>query len=143
MIVQSDVSQELEVVVIRTMLQAKLHNVVVTNAVLDYEGSCGIDEALVEATGMRANQKIDIYNVTNGERFSTYIILAPRNSGEVSLNGAAARKVVVGDRLIICAYSGYNERELQDYAPVVVLVSHRNQVFKVLHRSSSGIVASL
>lgn len=118
---------------IRTMLQAKLHNVIVTNAVLDYEGSCGIDQALVDATGLRANQKIDIYNVSNGERFSTYIILAPRDSGEISLNGAAARKVVVGDRLIICAYAGYDDHELRDYTPIVALVSQQNRAFKLLH----------
>lgn len=122
---------------IRTMLQAKLHSVVVTHAVLDYEGSCGIDQALLDVTGLRANQKIDIYNVSNGERFSTYIILAPRNSGEISLNGAAARKVAVGDRLIICAYSGYDEQELRDYAPVVAIVSERNRAFKILRSSGS------
>lgn len=120
---------------IRTMLQAKLHSVVVTHAVLDYEGSCGIDQTLLDATGMRASQKIDIYNVSNGERFSTYIILAPRDSGEISLNGAAARKVAVGDRLIICAYSGYDEHELKDHAPVVALVSEQNRVFRLLRGS--------
>jgi aspartate 1-decarboxylase len=123
--------------VIRTMLQAKLHHVVVTKAVLDYEGSCGIDQVLLDATGMRANQKIDIYNVANGERFSTYIIVAPRGSGEISLNGAAARKVAVGDRLIICAYSGYDEHEITDYAPVVAVVSQQNRAFKILHTSGS------
>jgi aspartate 1-decarboxylase len=86
---------------------------------------------------LRANQKIDIYNVSNGERFSTYIILAPRDSGEISLNGAAARKVAVGDKLIICAYSGYDERELRDYAPVVAIVSKQNRAFKLLRRSGS------
>jgi aspartate 1-decarboxylase len=123
--------------VIRTMLQAKLHSVVVTKAVLDYEGSCGIDQALVDVTGLRANQKIDIYNVANGERFSTYIILAPRNSGEISLNGAAARKAAVGDKLIICAYSGYDEHELKDYAPIVAIVSRQNRAFKLLNYSGS------
>jgi aspartate 1-decarboxylase len=125
---------------IRTMLQAKLHSVVVTKAIIDYEGSCGIDEALLDATGMRPNQKIDIYNVSNGERFSTYIILAPRNSGEISLNGAAARKVAVGDKLIICAYSGYDERELEDYAPVVAIVSKQNRAFKLMYTSGSELV---
>jgi aspartate 1-decarboxylase len=123
---------------IRTMLQAKLHHVVVTHAVLDYEGSCGIDQVLLDATGMRANQKIDIYNVANGERFSTYIIVAPRGSGEISLNGAAARKVAVGDTLIICAYSGYDDREIEDHKPVVAIVSQHNRVFKILHTSGSA-----
>lgn len=110
-----------------TMLQAKLHRVRVTQADLDYEGSCGIDQALLEAAGLRANQYIEIYNVANGERFATYIIQAPRDSGEISLNGAAARKAMVGDLLIICAYSQYSEAELADYRPVVVLVDEKNR----------------
>jgi aspartate 1-decarboxylase len=110
-----------------TMLQAKLHRVRVTQADLDYEGSCGIDQALLEASGLRVNQYIEIYNVANGERFATYIIQAPRGSGEISLNGAAARKAMVGDPLIICAYSQYSEAELVDYRPVVVLVDDKNQ----------------
>jgi aspartate 1-decarboxylase len=110
------------------MLQAKLHRVRVTRADLDYEGSCGIDEALLEAAGLREYQYIEIYNIANGERFSTYIIKAPRGSGEISLNGAAARKAMIGDLLIICAYSTYSEAELEHYAPVVVLVNADNQL---------------
>jgi aspartate 1-decarboxylase len=112
---------------LRTMLQAKLHRVRVTQADLDYEGSCGIDEALLDASGLRVNQYIEIYNISNGERFSTYIIKAPRGSGEISLNGAAARKAMVGDLLIICAYSQYSEAELEHYEPVVVLVDEHNR----------------
>ncbi len=112
---------------LRTMLQAKLHRVRVTEADLEYEGSCGIDEALLEMSGLRENQYIEIYNVANGERFSTYIIKAPRGSGAISLNGAAARKAMVGDPLIIAAYSQYTEAELANYAPVVVLVDDQNR----------------
>jgi aspartate 1-decarboxylase len=93
----------------RSLLQAKLHRVRVTHADLMYEGSCGIDRDLLEASGLCANQYIEIYNVSNGERFSTYIIEAPAGSGEISLNGAAARKALVGDLLIIAAYSLYDE----------------------------------
>ena len=110
-----------------TLLQAKLHRVRVTQADLDYEGSCGIDEGLLQASGLRVNQYIELYNVTNGERFSTYIIKAPRGSGEISLNGAAARKAMIGDLLIICAYSSYSEEEAELHEPVVVLVDERNQ----------------
>lgn len=110
-----------------TLLQAKLHRVRVTQADLDYEGSCGIDEGLLQASGLRVNQYIELYNITNGERFSTYIIKAPRGSGEISLNGAAARKAMVGDLLIICAYSSYSEEEAELHQPVVVLVDERNQ----------------
>jgi aspartate 1-decarboxylase len=109
------------------LLQAKLHRVRVTQADLDYEGSCGIDANLLRASGLRVNQHIDIYNVSNGERFSTYIITAPAGSGEISLNGAAARKAMIGDYLIICAYSAYSETEAQHHQPVVILVDEHNQ----------------
>jgi len=112
---------------LRTMLQAKLHRARVTCADLDYEGSCGIDQALLELSGLRENQYIEIYNINNGERFSTYVIVAPRGSGEISLNGAAARKAMVGDLLIIAAYSGYSEAELASYRPVVVLLDEHNR----------------
>lgn len=112
---------------LRTMLQAKLHRVRVTQADLDYEGSCGIDEGLLEASGLRENQYIELYNVNNGERFATYIIKAPRGSGAIALNGAAARRAMVGDLLIICAYSQYSEAELEKHEPIVVLVDEHNQ----------------
>jgi aspartate 1-decarboxylase len=112
---------------LRTMLQAKLHRVRVTHADLDYEGSCGIDENLLDAAGLREHQYIELYNVANGERFSTYIIKAERGCGEISLNGAAARKAAVGDPLIICAYSVYSEAELEHYQPVIVLVDEHNR----------------
>ncbi|WP_129641335.1 aspartate 1-decarboxylase [Peristeroidobacter agariperforans] len=112
---------------LRTMLQAKLHRVRVTQADLDYEGSCGIDEGLLEASGLRENQYIELYNVNNGERFSTYIIKAPRGSGAISLNGAAARRAMVGDLLIICAYSQYSDAEVEKHEPIVVLVDENNQ----------------
>lgn len=111
----------------KTMLQAKLHRVTVTHAVLDYEGSCGIDEVLLDASGISPNQYIEIYNVSNGERFATYAIKAEPNSGEISLNGAAARRAAVGDLLIICAYSNYAEAELVNHKPVVILVDERNR----------------
>jgi aspartate 1-decarboxylase len=109
------------------MLQAKLHRVKVTHADLNYEGSCGIDEELLAASGLRPFQHIDIYNVANGERFSTYIIKAERHSGEISLNGAAARKALVGDLLIICAYSDFSEEDLRSYRPTVIFVDEQNQ----------------
>jgi aspartate 1-decarboxylase len=114
----------------RLMLQAKLHRVTVTQADLHYEGSCGIDRLLLEAAGLIPNQHIDIYNVSNGERFSTYIIEAPAGSGQISLNGAAARKALVGDVLIIVAYSLYGESELLTHKPIVLLVDERNRIRK-------------
>jgi len=110
------------------MLQAKLHRVSVTQADLNYEGSCGIDSALLTAASLHEFQHIDIYNVSNGSRFSTYIIAAPEGSGAISLNGAAARRAMVGDLLIICAYSQYSDSELAKYNPIIVLVDSANRV---------------
>lgn len=112
---------------IRTMLQAKLHRVKVTEADLHYEGSCGIDRALLDASGMLPGQYIELYNIENGERFSTYVIEAPRGSGTISLNGAAARKAAIGDHLIICAYSQYDEAEMASYQSRIVLVDGQNR----------------
>ena len=112
----------------RTMLQAKIHRVRVTHSELHYEGSCAIDDALLEASGIREYQQIDIYNVTNGERFTTYAIRAQRNSGVISVNGAAAHKADPGDILIIAAYAAYSELELQKYHPSLVYVDERNRV---------------
>lgn len=111
----------------KTMLQAKLHRVRVTEADLHYEGSCGIDELLLEASGIREFQYIEIYNINNGERFNTYAIRAPRGSGAISLNGAAARRAMVGDLLIVCAYAQYTEAELKSYRPVIVFVDEKNR----------------
>jgi aspartate 1-decarboxylase len=112
----------------RTMLQAKLHRARLTHVDLDYEGSCGIDADLLEASGIRECQQIDIYNVNNGERFTTYALQASRGSGEISLNGAAARKAVVGDLLIIAAYSQCSEDELKSWRPVIVQVDENNRL---------------
>jgi aspartate 1-decarboxylase len=111
----------------RTMLQAKLHRVRVTEADLHYEGSCGIDEWLLEASGIREFQQVEIYNINNGERFATYAIKAPQGSGTISLNGAAARKAVVGDLLIIAAYAALTAEELPNWRPVIVLVDEHNR----------------
>lgn len=112
---------------LKTLLQAKLHRVRVTEADLHYEGSCGIDELLLEVSGISEFQHLELYNVNNGERFSTYAIRAARGSGTISLNGAAARKAVIGDRLIICAYAQYSETERSGYRPAIVLVDERNR----------------
>jgi aspartate 1-decarboxylase len=109
------------------MLQAKLHRVRVSESDLHYEGSCGIDELLLEAAGLREFQHIDIYNINNGERFATYIIRGARGSGQISVNGAAARKAMVGDLLIIASYNLYTETELKSYRPIIVLVDEHNR----------------
>lgn len=109
------------------MLQAKLHRVRVTRADLHYEGSCGIDADLLELSGIRENQHLEIYNVENGERLTTYAIKSPSGSHEICLNGAAARKAAVGDHLIICSYSDFEVAELARYRPVVILVDEENR----------------
>jgi aspartate 1-decarboxylase len=110
------------------MLQAKLHRVRVTQSELHYEGSCAIDDDLLDAAGIREYQAIDIYNVTNGERFSTYAIRAERGSRTISVNGAAAHKADPGDILIIAAFSIYSELELQKYHPTLVYVDEHNRI---------------
>lgn len=111
-----------------TMLQTKLHRATVTHSELHYEGSCAIDGVLLDLSGIREYQKIEIYNVNNGERFSTYAIRAEDNSGVISVNGAAARRAAVGDILIICAYSEYDESELDDFKPRLIYLDDNNKV---------------
>jgi len=111
-----------------TMLKGKLHMACVTQAELWYDGSCAIDSDLVALAGLREFEQIDIYNVNNGERFTTYVILAEAGSGTISMNGAAARKVQVGDRVIIGAYAQYSEAELLNYKPKLVYLHDNNSV---------------
>jgi len=118
----------------RTMLKSKIHRATVTHAELEYEGSCAIDEDLLDAADIREYQQIDIYNVTNGERFTTYVIRAERGSGVISVNGAAARKAQVGDTLIIASYATYNELEVQRHHPDLVYVDGRNRIKRQGHQ---------
>jgi len=115
----------------RMMLRAKLHRVTVTEADLEYEGSCGIDEDLLDASDMREFERIELYNINNGERFSTYIIKAARGSGAISLNGAAARKAHVGDLLIICTYGPMSEADVKTFVPKVILVDNKNKIKEI------------
>lgn len=112
----------------RIMLRSKIHRVTVTQADLDYEGSCGIDEDLLDAADIKVFEKIELYNVNNGERFSTYAIKGQRGSGEISLNGAAARKAHLGDLLIICTYAPMTDEEIETYVPKIVFVDDKNKI---------------
>lgn len=112
----------------RIMLNAKLHRVHVTHSELHYEGSCAIDDDLLDAANILEYQKIDIYNVTNGERFSTYAIRAQRGSGLISVNGAAAHKANPGDILIIASYVMLDEKELANFYPKLVYVDEHNRI---------------
>ena len=112
----------------RTMLKSKLHRVTVTHSELHYEGSCAIDQDLLDAADVREYQQIDIYNVNNGERFTTYAISAERGSGIISVNGAAARKASAGDLLIIATYASFNEIELAKFEPDLIYVDALNRI---------------
>ncbi len=118
----------------RMMLKSKLHRVTVTHAELHYEGSCAIDQDLLDAADIREYQQIDIYNVNNGERFTTYAISAERGSGIISVNGAAARKAAPGDLLIIATYAMYDEAELAKFEPDLVYVDSRNRMMNQRHK---------
>jgi len=117
----------------RTMLKSKLHRVRCTHSELDYEGSCAIDELLLEAADIKEYQQIDIYNINNGERFTTYAIRAQRGSGIISVNGAAARKAEPGHLLIIASYATYNEVELSHFKPQLVYVDSNNRIVDQRH----------
>lgn len=116
-----------------TLLKGKLHMASVTQAELWYDGSCAIDADLIKLAGLREFERIDIYNVSNGERFSTYVIVATAGSGTISMNGAAARKVSVGDRVIIAAYGQYTEAEAAEHAPQLVYLNPDNTVERLSH----------
>ena len=116
------------------MLDSKIHRATVTDANLNYVGSITVDEELLEASKMRVGQKVEILNINNGERFSTYIILGERGQRDICLNGAAARKVHKGDKIIIVAYATYNDHELENYKPTVVLVDDENAITDVIEK---------
>ena len=112
----------------RIMLKSKLHRVHVTHSELHYEGSCAIDEELLEAANICEYEQISIYNVTNGQRFTTYAIRAERHSGIISVNGAAAHKAHPQDIIIIASFANYDEAELEKYSPQLVYVDSHNRI---------------
>ncbi len=118
-----------------TMLKAKLHQARITHAELEYEGSCAIDGELLDLSGIKEYEQIQIYNLNNGERFTTYAIRAEKGSKIISVNGAAAHKAAPGHRVIICAYATYSAAELLNYKPHLVYLDDNNQVV----RSSNAI----
>lgn len=113
-----------------TVLKAKLHRARVTHAELDYEGSCAIDAELLEASGILPYEQIHLYNVTNGERFTTYAIRAEAGSGVISVNGAAAHRAKPGDVVIICAYAQMNAAEALHHKPRLVYLDEHNHIVR-------------
>ena len=110
------------------MLKSKIHRATVTGADLNYEGSIEIDSSLMQAAGIIPFEQVDIWNLTNGERFSTYALSATRNSGTIAINGAAARKVQTGDEIIITTYAWISDRQARAFRPLVVFVDERNRL---------------
>jgi aspartate 1-decarboxylase len=117
----------------RIMLKSKLHRVRVTHSEPDYEGSVALDGRLLDAADIREYERIEVYNLKNGERFSTYAIRAQDGSGIVSVNGAAAHRADPGDIVIVCAYAEFEERMISDYKPRLVYVDEHNRITRTAH----------
>ena len=111
-----------------TMFKGKIHRATVTEADLNYEGSIGVDEDLLDAAGIFPYERVDVLNINNGERFSTYTIPMPRGNGDITINGAAARLAQKGDRVILIAYCQANEDEAKNIQPKIVLMGDNNQI---------------
>lgn len=114
----------------RTLLKSKLHRVTTTHSDLHYEGSCAIDENLLEAANIREYEQIAIWNVNNGQRFTTYAIRGERGTGIISVNGSAARRAAPGDLLIIASFALYDESAIADHQPVLVYVDEQNRIVR-------------
>jgi len=115
----------------RTMCKSKIHRATVVDANLDYEGSITIDPVLMEAADLLPHEQVQVVNINNGERFETYTIVGKRGSGDITLNGAAARLVQPGDKIIVISYAAYDEAELQRFQPKLVFVDASNRIVRV------------
>ncbi len=110
------------------VLKSKIHRATITESDLNYIGSIGIDENLMEAANLIENEKVHIYNITNGERLETYVIKGDRGSGTISLNGAAARKAAIGDKIIIVSYASMDFKEAKSFKPTILFPDDHNQI---------------
>ena len=118
----------------RTLLKSKIHLATATHCELHYEGSCAIDENLLEAANMVENEQVHIWNINNGERFITYAIKGERGSGMISVNGSAARRASVGDLLIIAAFAQVPEEKVATHKPQLVFVDENNRQVELRHK---------
>ena len=123
----------------RQMLRAKIHRISVTERDLEYEGSLTLDVALMEAADLLPFEKIDVYDVDNGNRFSTYLIRGARGSGECCVNGAAARLVEIGDKLILASYSTMSAEQSEQHRPRVVLIGDENRIKETKDYEQAGV----
>ena len=117
----------------RTLLKSKIHRVAVTQCELHYEGSCAIDEDLLDAANIVANEQVHIWNINNGERFITYAIQGERGSGMISVNGSAARRASAGDLIIIAAFAQVHEDQVATHTPQLVFVDDKNRQVALRH----------
>lgn len=108
------------------VLKSKIHRATITESDLNYIGSIGIDENLMDAVNLIENEKVHIYNITNGERLETYVIKGQRGSGTISLNGAAARKAAIGDKIIIVSYASLDFEDAKTYKPLIIFPDDNN-----------------
>lgn len=120
------------------MLKAKIHRATVTQAELNYVGSITIDSDLLQASGIREYEKVDIVNIDNGERFSTYTIAGEAGSGVICLNGAAARCACTGDKVIIMSYCSLTQAEAAEHKPTVLFVDDGNRLVRLAHYEKHG-----
>ena len=121
----------------KMLLKSKLHRINVTQVELDYEGSCAVDKSFLDAANMQEYEKVEVYNVTNGERFSTYLILAEEGSKTLSVNGAAAHKGKPGDPLVIMTFINLNPEEAAVWEPRLIIVSNNNNSFELISSPTS------
>jgi aspartate 1-decarboxylase len=122
----------------RTLFKSKIHRATVTGAELDYEGSISLDRVLMDAADLLPSERVQVLNLSTGDRLETYVIAAPAGSGEVRLNGPAARTVVPGDRVIVVSYGEYEEAEARGHEPVVVRVDAANRPLAARLRSGAS-----
>lgn len=125
------------------MLKSKIHRATVTQSELDYIGSITVDESLMKASGLREYEKVEIADVNNGSRFSTYVIAGEANSGIICLNGAAARNVATGDKIIIMSYASMTEAEADANPPKVVFVNDDNSISRITRYEKHGRLSDL
>lgn len=125
------------------MLKGKIHRATVTQAELDYVGSITVDEELLNAAGILEYEKVQIVDINNGNRFETYTISGEPGSGMICLNGAAARCVSVGDKIIIMAYAGYDSNEAKEQKPAVVFVDEENQISRITNYEKHGLLKDM
>jgi len=112
----------------KSFLSSKIHKATITDSQIDYEGSCAIDISLLNAAGISVHEKIDIYNITNGERFTTYAIKGKAETGNISINGACCHKASIGDKIIICTYVDIDSKEIKNHKPKVIHVDGENKI---------------